>query len=125
MKYLIIAFTGILLGLTSCHKNDNEQVCYSFDIRQCQTDLFAQDVPESDSKQLRESRMKQWLEEQGVSTIRKITLDLGFHDVVCEACDICPQGDRYYIQLDEDSPAPDAAALRLLNFEEKNCSDIF
>jgi len=124
MKYLmiIVALTG--LAFVSCDKEELESLCYSFDIRQCQSDGFASDVPESDPVDQRESKMKVWLEDSGYE-VEEIKLLVNFHDAVCEACDICPQGDRYFIRVKDSEDNPDAEELRLLNFEETPCGDAF
>ena len=103
--------------------------CYSFDIRQCQTDEFADEIAESESQSLRESLMKSWLTDNGFA-VEKVKLEEGFHENVCEACDICPQGDRYYMQVTHDSNINTggdvnvnlAETLRLLSFEVADCS---
>lgn len=113
-----------VLSLASCEKDDENTLCYSFDVRQCHTDLFSSDVPESDTKQLREQKMKNWLEDQSYK-IKDISLVISFHEAVCEACHVCPQGDRYFIKIADGDDIPDAEDLQLLNFETADCEEGF
>jgi len=114
----------ILLLLVSCNRNqiiDNGGIsignfCYSFDVRQCGTDLYASEVLESGSIEEREEMMMSWLEDQGASVV-SLKLHKDFHESVCEACDICPQGDRYFVSFSENGIA-DGDKLRLLNYEK-------
>ncbi len=120
---LLILFSSLIL---SCKNSDEcpqliESGCFSFDIRQCQTDLFANDVPELDSKEQREQKLKDWFEAQDI-IIEEIKLEIGFHDAVCEACDVCPQGDRYFIQL---FLGNQLEAFNLLNLESEDCCEVF
>ncbi|NNE25794.1 MAG: hypothetical protein HKN09_03025 [Saprospiraceae bacterium] len=121
----LILFFALGLFITGCGGEDCDQLidtgCYSFDIRQCQTDAFANVVSENDNVVKREEDLKQWMENQGLF-IEDVKLVTNFHEVVCEACHVCPQGDRYYIKL-MFQPALDS--LDLLNLEEADCCDHF
>ena len=108
----------------SCDDNESQDVCFSFDIRQCQTDEFATDVPEAESKSEREENMKLWLGNQGIN-LTEIKLELNFHQSVCEACDVCPQGDRYFVKIAEETDMSLLSNLDLLNYELLDCSDAF
>ena len=123
MKILyFLLFVG--LGFTACDKDDENLSCFSFDIRQCQTDLFADDVPESDSQRDREDKMKEWLESKGYD-VKKVKLHLNYHDAVCEACHVCPQGDRYFVQKNNSEAEESPETLQLLSYEEISCDDAF
>ena len=124
MKYLLIIAPLLCFIILSCDKDDNNRVCYSFDVRQCQTDEFADSVPESESEEMRELKMKQWLDDEGFD-VKEVKLVLDFHNAVCEACDTCPQGDRYYIQVTNADENPDVSTLRLLNYVEVSCDEFF
>lgn len=122
MKYLL--FTIAIFFAIACNddcEHPIDSACYSFDIRQCQTDLFADEIPETDSKSERETKMKNWLKDQDVF-VENINLVIGFHEAVCEACHVCPQGDRYFIQV---FGTAEFSTLELLNLEEEACCDIF
>ncbi len=120
MKIYTLFFLSILLA--SCKstavQKPKEIVCVSFDIRQCQTDLFAEAVPQTDSKESREEKMLSWLKSQNLPVL-DVNLYLNYHDSTCEACDTCPSYDRYFITLE--GLRPDAKALRLLNMAEYDC----
>ncbi|MBT8191455.1 MAG: hypothetical protein KJO29_13575 [Bacteroidia bacterium] len=122
MKVVVIIFT--LLLSFSCNKDCPQLIdstCYSFDIRQCQTDSFSDAVPETDTRSDREIKMKAWLESKNIF-LEKIRLEISFHDAVCEACHVCPQGDRYFIQ---EFGGGNIYDLDLLNLAEETCCDIF
>ena len=121
MKYLLFSVFSFLL--VSCGE-DKTGVCFSFDIRQCQTDDFAEFVPESDSKSMREDKLKSWMESQGVE-IEEVRLSLNFHEAVCEACHVCPQGDRYFVRISDEDDLLAIENLALLSYELLDCNDAF
>ena len=122
MKNMMILF---LIAMTiSCDKEDEGNYCFSFDIRQCQTDHFASDVPESDSKELREEKLQNWLEAQGIE-VTDVKLDLNYHEAVCEACHVCPQGDRYFVRHVNEIDESVLESMDLLSYEELDCEDAF
>jgi len=123
MKKLIL-LSAMAFCCICCDKSDETNTCFSFDIRQCQTDAFASEIPESDSKALRESKMEEWLEEQGL-VVEELRLEIGFHNAVCEACHVCPQGDRYFVRLEDDDKLELIDGLELLSLEYLDCSDAF
>lgn len=122
MKYF--GLVVVTMMFISCGKSDEAQVCFSFDIRQCQTDNFAADIPESDSKEYRENKLKSWLSQQDLD-VNDVKLEIAFHDGVCEACHVCPQGDRYFVSLNDEEDLTKAEALELLNYETIDCSEKF
>ncbi len=107
---------------TGCNRNvtDKKEVCYSFDIRQCQTDLFASAVDVKADISTREAEMKKWLEEKNIS-ISSINLKTNFHGMVCAACDTCPTQDRYFITTSTTLSDTISTTLRLLNLERISC----
>ena len=94
---------------------------HAFDVRQCQADLFADAVSESEDRETREEQLKDWFELQGVD-VHEIDLELDFHEAVCEACDVCPTGDRYFIQVDFNEQLDQ---YDLLNLEVADCCTTF
>jgi len=112
-----------LLMLLSCQRIQKEKggVCYSFDVRQCGTDLFDKEVSATGSKSQRESDMTSWLQGQGLSVV-STSLTENYHELVCEACDVCPQGDRYYIECSDSLDESMKEKLRLLNLEKIPCN---
>ena len=121
----LILFAAISLLLASCGDDDCDQLidtgCFSFDIRQCQTDGFADFVSENDSVEKRENDLKDWMEDQGVF-IDEIKLVTNFHEAVCEACHVCPQGDRYFVKMSFQTTLD---SLDLLNLEAADCCEHF
>lgn len=116
--YLLFA----ILLFSSCRstaiKSELVVSCAGFDIRQCQTDKFASQIPETGSKKEREEKMLNWLQTNGVK-VAEVSLKLDFHEGVCEACDLCPTHDRYFIRIE--GVIPDISSLRLLNFTPTDC----
>ena len=125
MRLLLIF--SIVAFFASCSDSENDclhpidSVCFSFDIRQCQTDGFADSVSENGTVEERENGLKDWMESQNIF-LEDVKLVTNFHEAVCEACHVCPQGDRYYIQLIAQTGLED---LDLLNLEEVECCDHF
>lgn len=119
----------LLLGLVclffiACGDNDNcceGFDCYSFDVRQCDTDLFSSKLSSSKSVEQSEMLMKEWFDENGIK-VEQVKLVEDFHEGVCEACDVCPEGDRYFIQIESDSSrVGQFDELRLLSLEATSC----
>ena len=119
MKYI---FLLLPLLFTSCDSNDikDNQYCYGFDERQCETDLFASSVPFNENKTEREANMLSWLKSQNVD-ITSVEFDPNFHEAVCEACHVCPLGGRFYITSSSQLDSSIALDLQFLHFEEENC----
>lgn len=119
MRYIIGLF---ILTWWSCRSSQvqkaPELTCAGFDIRQCQTDRFAKEVLEYGTRSEREDQMTEWLRSEKINTLA-IRLELDHYEVVCEACDMCPTPDRYFIKVD--GPIPELAGLRLLNFTLIDC----
>ena len=126
MKFIYVFLFAVLMF--SCKDDDccvsSDVECYSFDIRQSQTDEFADEIAELEPQTQRESLMKSWLSDKGFQ-VEKVKLELGFHEAVCEACHVCPMGDRYYIQVSPKEGSTNnviAETLQLLSFELADCS---
>lgn len=116
MKLLasILLVMFISLSLTSCGDSDSS---YSFDVRSCNGDLFSEIVSEDANKEEREELMRVWLTEQEIQVV-DLDLKLDFLQAVCEACVICPTGDRYFITTNTKVTEDQITALNFLNWEE-------
>jgi len=110
---------------TTTSVNPQTFVCYGFDVRQCQADIFASAVTAS-SVAGRSDQMKDWLQNQGLEIGRVIVIE-DFYDTVCEACTICPETFRFFVQVEDDATSAemDIQRLELFNLEEVNCGDFF
>lgn len=117
-----ILFSLIFLSFWACRSTQvqipQSQNCASFDIRQCQTDVFADQVSEAGGQAERENQMLAWLKSVNVDVV-ELKLELNYHAGVCEACDMCPTPDRYVLKINGD--IPDLEKLRLLNFKFIDC----
>jgi len=124
MKYLtifaLLLMTAACTDRVCCELPD--EYCYSFDVRQCQTDLFAEAVVEDGSQADRESQMRAWLGEQDLN-INDVQLKVQYLEGVCEACDVCPMGDRYFLRTYEPNLDVQVNSLQLLNFEKIDCDN--
>ena len=112
------------LMMISCTDEEKQGVCFSFDIRSCETDMFADDVDMALSQEDREQKLEEWLEDQGLE-VNDIRLELNFHEAVCEACYICPQGDRYFVSIEGNEEMSIEEDFDLLNFEWQDCAEVF
>ncbi|MEE9373121.1 MAG: hypothetical protein V3V00_08720 [Saprospiraceae bacterium] len=54
-------------------------------------------------------------------SIEAVKADPNYHDIVCEACFICPENPRYLVKANIDEIIK-LEALELLNFTSINCS---
>lgn len=120
IRTLLILFS--VLHICGCRSNQVTQqadlLCFSFDVRQCQTDIFVDTVSESADKSDRETKMLNWLSSLQID-VSAVSLSLDYHEGVCDACDMCPTGDRYFVTYQGVLPKMDG--LRLLNFEMIEC----
>lgn len=124
--FYFAALSGAFL-FNACHSAcgcdvDPDRVCYAFDIRQCDTDVFSEDVSIAGSREAREDDLASWLEAQGIDVI-SVDLVIGFHQVVCEACDVCPQGDRYFIEIMDEFTTDELESFRFLNLDKRRCDN--
>ena len=110
----------LLSNCTDRVSNESTE-CWSFDVRQCGTDQYADLLIDDNSTSSKEQKIKTWLEENG-ATVARVRIAIDFHEGVCEACHVCPVGDRIFVQF-EKGETPDAEALELLNFELNEDSD--
>lgn len=117
MKNILFIILSMLL-LSSCGSDDPlvDGACFSFDNRSCQANPWNKDNGESIDL-LKEAR--KYIESQDINVIN-MTADLSFHEVVCLACDVCPDGPRYYIEVAE----ADTAKLRKLDLLSFESSDL-
>ena len=121
---LICLFLGAC-ATTTTTVNPQTFVCYGFDVRQCQADTFATAVTAT-SAEGRSDQMKDWLQDQGLEIGRVILIE-DFYEGVCEACTICPETFRFFVQVEDDAtPAEmDIQRLELFNLEEVDCEEFF
>ncbi len=119
--FLFIAFAPMFL--LSCGSNDDEaKNCYSFDLRSCAGDVWAKDSPGFDNTQDLLNTIEAYLENQGIKVL-SISIDESFHEIVCLACYVCPQGSRVYISTSDDNKAK-LTALDLLSFSTADCATV-
>jgi len=98
MKYIILILCTLLL--VNCSDNDDNDFCLYIDKRQCDRDPWADQVDNNASANVQADQLKQYLESQGIN-VTDIKIDLNFHEVVCEACFVCPVGPRIFLKTDE------------------------
>jgi len=115
----LLIFSCLLL-LFSCNSNEDvEKACFSFDLRQCNGDPWNSDFTIEITEASLIASCRSYLTDQGI-TISDLSIDMGFHTIVCEACIVCPLGPRYFVSIN-----PEQTDLltkqELLNFEEVNC----
>lgn len=118
MTRLIPFLLLILVGsFVACDDGDTTY-SYSFDVRSCNGDLFSETVSEEGSTEEREVQMKAWLSTQEIEAT-EVELRLDFLQGVCEACVICPTGDRYFITTSAEVSGKQVGILNFLNWVEE------
>ena len=105
--------------LFSC-SSDGGELCFSFDQRSCNGDEWAVRLAEHDSWEKKTGELKKYFEGKGVD-IKEISVDPDYHEAVCLACYVCPEGHRFFITINEDSEEL-LLNLNLLNLEEIACN---
>ncbi len=126
-KIILVALALLTLNITSaCFRNieiDENTLCYEFDERQCSGDEWSEENPKNGSQSERESKMKEFLESKNID-VSEVKLVKDFHEAVCEACIVCPNGDRFFVKFNIDNKDK-FDALELLNAAEVPCKDHF
>lgn len=118
MTRLIPFLLLILVGsFVACDDGDTTY-SYSFDVRSCNGDIFAEEVSEEAGKEGREQQMKTWLADQGIE-VTSVELKLDFLVGVCYACVFCPTGDRYFITTSAEVSGKQVGILNFLNWVEE------
>ena len=98
-----------------------ENACWSFDQRQCGVDDFSVSIDASSSEEDMAADMKSYLDSVSIPTI-SVSVVKDFNQIVCEACTICPTGDRFFIKLLDASDQSKLSDLNLLNLQITDCS---
>ena len=111
---------GYGLTINSCSSDDSNEICVSFDERQCNTDEWNANV--GDGGEL-STRIMNYLNSLDIE-VSQIQIDEDFHEFVCEACDVCPTGPRIFISIDS-SDYERISGLRLLSLETVTCNSVF
>ena len=121
MRSLIMVL--VTLFLYQCSSNEDKStvsVCVSFDERQCGgNDWLTEEIDLNDTNAKVEA-LKTYLSDMSIETV-EVSADPEFHDIVCQACFVCPTGTRYTIEIDT-IYAGEIAGLNLLNPEQVNCN---
>ncbi len=101
--------------------------CLGFDIRQCNEDVFSSAVNSSGSVEERTAQMTTWLLERSVDV--NVKLVENYYEGVCEACYICPEPHRYFVQVKEGSSKEAIKTkleeLELFNLLVEDCVNVF
>jgi len=132
MKLLIAIF---ILSLCACQSQkaqpantkvdqaNLDEICLSFDQRQCQTDAFAKYLPQEKSSDAMFVGMQTYLAEQNIKVLH-MRIDMNFHEITCAACDVCPEQHRFFLSLPK-SEAEKVQNLNLLNLTDVDCQEHF
>ena len=121
-RYLFLVLM-IGLGFISCSDIATQQFsCYQFDQRQCQTDEFGPDIAAADPSDWTQV-ISDYLESKLIE-VEEAKVNLQYYDAVCEACDVCPEVHRFYVQVAilDGSKMND---LNLMNLQEVDCDEFF
>lgn len=86
---------GMLIGCTKSSDKE-ENICYSFDKRQCDTDPWV-----SDAAIDMPTKVRDYLQSKSI-TVKSISVNMNYHEAVCEACNICPVGPRIYVSINSE-----------------------
>ncbi|MDG2450013.1 MAG: hypothetical protein P8M34_10260 [Saprospiraceae bacterium] len=119
MKLIILFFS--VLFIYSCSSDENSAICVSFDTKQCMGDPWSDEVDEKADASIQSDQMKSYLMSRSIDVI-EVKVVTAFHQVVCEACFVCPIGPRFFIEANE-SEISKIEALELLNYSTADCSE--
>jgi len=124
IKYIgLVVFSILLFIISSCKTQDQnleKGVCFSFDERQCGVDPF---TAIGASNTVKENNLRDYLSKNGVELMQFKFVEQ-FHEIVCEACTICPEQHRFFIKISE-SNVVKIESLNLFNLVIEDCVQIF
>lgn len=107
----------LLLVINACDKDDN--TCeYSFDQRACNFDVWAKSISSSDIMAKKDAVQK-YIKEQGINLL-EIKVKDPYHEVVCEACGVCPEQHRFFVKIPSDQ-AKIIESIDLFNLKIESC----
>ncbi len=116
----VLTFFVATLSLHSCTEESND-ICYSFDERQCASDPWKVAEPDRLNDSLDDFISSYFLTND--IELKSLSIDEAFHEVNCLACDVCPTSTRIYIsvsQLDKQK----VEVLDLLSLAEIDCEGL-
>ena len=105
---------------SSAQSSSAYKECYQFDQRQCMTDKWADNFGLDLDGKTKSKRMKAWLNTQDLK-VNRVSVNMNYHEVVCEACDTCPYEHRFFVEISNKGKAA-IEKLRLLNLSSCDCS---
>ena len=114
-----IIFLLLTMIFVSCSSEDDNNICVSFDTRQCMGDPWSEEVDRNANAELQSEQLRAYFESQGIS-VEEISVDLTYHEIVCEACFVCPEGPRIYVEATE-AESEKLRAMDLLNYTTAVC----
>lgn len=120
---MIIRYIACLLLFLLCACSDDsdsskDSKCYAMDERQCGGNPWLEDNNSSSPEQKRLA-LADFLMERDIE-VRSVSLNPSFYEAVCEACFVCPEGSRYFVEIDS-SDAPILLSIDFFNLEETLC----
>ncbi len=114
----------LLIAVSACSSDPQQDtVCISFDMRQCGDNPWLSDAVIPQTAEVHRQGLMDFFDRQDISDYQ-ITIDMQYHEIVCEACFVCPQGPRIYVKLSIDD-AREVERMDLLNYQKVNCTEIF
>lgn len=124
-NYITFTLLTLIWLISSC-TSDNDQLasyCIDFDLRQCEGNpwLTNNQLPDTDQEHL--ALLTDFLQNKGITVIQS-EIDNTFHDIVCQACFVCPAGPRIRVGVFAKDTAA-IYALQLLNIGTSECPDEF
>ena len=119
MKYLVILCMTICMA---CSGEEEDKFCINFDRRQCMGDPWSVAVDINADATVQANQLKAFLESEGI-TVHEIRADLQFHDIVCEACIVCPDGARFFLSIDQNDERK-ILDWDPLNYSRIDCSNL-
>ncbi len=134
MQLLQISIFSILIFLMSCGEQTSNSSspcdlgsCLGFDIRQCGEDVFSDEVLTTANIDDQTEQMVAWLLSNSIDV--QVKLVENYYEAVCEACYICPESNRFFVQNKEGMSASETKdkleALELFNLKVEDCQEIF
>jgi hypothetical protein len=120
--YSFFIFIFLLSCQTQKANSNLAESCFGFDQRQCKVDEFASLIKGNTQEEMFEG-ITTYLSNKGIA-LRHIRIDMDHHEMVCQACEVCPEHHRFFISIDTNN-ATALKNLNLFNLEPVTCGDYF
>jgi len=123
IRLILASIFWTTLACQTQKSNDLNNLCFSFDQRQCQVDSFVDFITNRDEPDANIEGIINFLTEQNIK-VQHAKVDMSFHEFTCNACEVCPESHRFFVSISALDKSK-ILKLNLMSLEEISCLDHF